>query len=90
MLLAAYSAFATSYTPRNLLTTKYSKEDVRQAIVLNQKWVEYPAYTDRAGWDAFLGERKAGFIEAGEKALDWPLRSPCTLKKRIWGRTKLS
>lgn len=67
-------AFASVYTPRYFLTTKYSKEDVRQALVLNQKWVDFPAYSDRAGWDRFLGDRKAAFIEAGEKCLDYTWR----------------
>lgn len=75
LLLAACSAaLASNYTPRYFLTTKYSKEDVRQALILNQQWVDFPAYADRAGWDAFLGERKAAFIEAGEKNLDYTWR----------------
>ena len=74
LLIAFSAAFASNYTPRYFLTTKYSKEDVRQALVMDQKWVDFPPYTDRAGWDAFLGDRKAAFVEAGEKNLDYTWR----------------
>lgn len=38
---------------------------------MNQKWVTYPTYTDRAGWDAFLGKHKEQYIRRGEKRLDY-------------------
>ena len=38
---------------------------------MNQKWVPYPAYTDRAGWDELLGTNKENLIRAGEKMLNY-------------------
>lgn len=39
---------------------------------MDQKWVPYPSYADRAGWDKFLGENKAALIARGEKLLNYP------------------
>ena len=43
--------------------------DIAPSLVMDQGWVPYPAYEDRAGWDAFLGEYSDIFIANGEKSL---------------------
>ncbi|MBR6054808.1 MAG: heparinase II/III family protein [Bacteroidales bacterium] len=50
-----------------------SGKDLSSLLVTGQKWVPYPAYSDRAGWDELLGEYKPQLIVAGEKYLhfDW-------------------
>ena len=44
---------------------------MQSTLLLNQKWVPYPAYADRAGWDQFLGTNKTSLIAQGEKKLDY-------------------
>lgn len=56
---------------RNLLQNRYSFDQVKAALVLDQKWVPYPAYPDRAGWDALMGGHKEAIIKQGEKYLDY-------------------
>ncbi len=65
---------ASAYTERNLIASKASKDQLKEMLVADQKWVPYPDYTDRAGWDALLGDMKDYYIKRGEKALkhDWP------------------
>ena len=55
------------------LQQSLSGKDLSSLLVPGQKWVPYPAYSDRAGWDELLGEYKPQFIAAGEKYLhfDW-------------------
>ncbi|MEG1748977.1 MAG: heparinase II/III family protein [Tannerellaceae bacterium] len=60
-----------AYTERNLLQKTADLEKVKSALVMNQKWVPYPNYTDRAGWDKLLGDYKAGIIRKGEKMLNY-------------------
>ena len=45
--------------------------DIAPSLVMNQGWVPYPAYTDRSGWDAYLGEYKDILITKGEASLDF-------------------
>ena len=42
-----------------------------QSLVMNQGWVPYPAYDDRPGWDAYLGEYRNILIAKGETSLDF-------------------
>ncbi|MGL4520452.1 MAG: heparinase II/III domain-containing protein [Phocaeicola sp.] len=62
-----------AYEVRNLLQKKATLEQVKEALVLNQAWVPYPQYQDRAGWDNLLGTYKEDIIKAGEGYLnfDW-------------------
>ena len=70
LIVAGVSAHA--YTERNLLQKAAgSEEQLKEALVMNQKWVPYPAYTDRAGWDELLGTNKENLIRAGEKMLNY-------------------
>ncbi len=56
---------------RNLLSGNYTERQVSEWIVRDQKWVDYPDYTDRNGWDSLTGENKQWLIERGEKRLKY-------------------
>ena len=62
-------------TERNLLTSKITKDELKDHLVTDRSWVPFPAYTDRAAWDAVFGEHKDEYIKRGEKALShtWPI-----------------
>jgi hypothetical protein len=62
---------AQAYTERNLLQNEATITQLKEALLLNQSWVPYPDYTDRAGWDKLLSSHKKDFIKAGEKQLDY-------------------
>lgn len=70
-LLALIATQLYAYTDRNLLQQAADVSKVKSALITEQKWIPYPAYADRAGWDKFLGENKAEFIQKGEKALTY-------------------
>ena len=61
----------SAYTERNYLQNAVSQENLTNCLVLNQKWVTYPSYNDREGWDRFLGEYKNEIIKNGESLLDY-------------------
>lgn len=74
-MLAAICALGSyAYTERNIITSRTTKEQLKEMLVKKQAWVPYPAYADRAGWDALLGDAKDFYIKRGEKALkhEWP------------------
>lgn len=60
-----------AYTERNLLQKEADIARLKEILILNQQWVPYPAYTNRAGWDKLMGENKAQFIKQGEKQLNY-------------------
>lgn len=68
-LIAAQPLLAHDY--RDLLQKEMKPEALQRTLLLNQKWVPYPAYADRAGWDQFLGANKASLIAQGEKKLGY-------------------
>lgn len=47
--------------------------NIDSSLVTDQGWVPYPAYADRDGWNAFLGEYQPILVAKGEKSLgfDW-------------------
>lgn len=65
---------ASAYTERNLIASRATRDQLKEMLVKDQKWVDLPAYSDRAGWDSLLGDNKDVYIKRGEKALahDWP------------------
>lgn len=70
MLLFTTAMFA--YTERNLLQNSVTKEQLKEALVMNGAWVPYPAYSDREGWNSLLNdEDRQTLINAGEKMLDY-------------------
>lgn len=70
-LLFAIGTFAVRAEERNLLQHTADRDRVRAALVTGRKWVPYPAYTDRAGWNALTGENREMLTHRGEKGLDF-------------------
>lgn len=69
--LVLCSVCAFCYTERNLLEKQATLEQLKGMLVMNQEWVSYPAYNDRAGWDTLLEKYKKQYIRCGEKRLDY-------------------
>ena len=69
LFLSAVHLYA--YEERNLLQKIADLEEVKSALLMEQKWVPYPAYTDRHGWDEFLGKYKKEYIRRGETFLNY-------------------
>ena len=63
-----------AYETRDLLQHSATESQVRQSLVMDRKWVPYPAYSDREGWDKFLGNYKSAIIKNGERYLDYHWR----------------
>lgn len=70
-LMMVWPATVNAYTERNLLQHKISEEQVESFLVTQQKWVDYPSYADREGWDRLLGKNKDAIIANGEKQLGY-------------------
>lgn len=60
-----------AYETRNLLQKEAGFEKVKATLVMGQKWVPYPDYADRVGWDKFLGDYKEAYIQKGERFLSY-------------------
>lgn len=63
----------SAHAQKNLLVSLGDKNYVQKSLVPAAKWVSYPAYTNRSGWDQLTGADKADIIKEGEKFLsyDW-------------------
>lgn len=70
-LLSFYSIGAQAYAERNLLQNTADVAKIKSVLVTDQKWVNYPAYTDRNGWDKLFGTTKDEMIRRGEKQLSY-------------------
>ena len=66
-LSSLYSVKA--YDQRDLLQHNSDIAALKSSLILNQKWVTYPKYTDRNGWDELTSDVKADIIKKGEAAL---------------------
>lgn len=71
ILLSLCVSKASAYVERNLLQQMTNPNLLKSALVLNQKWVTYPDYTDRVGWDKLFGATKSEYIKRGEKQLNY-------------------
>ncbi|GAB3014276.1 heparinase II/III-family protein [Niabella terrae] len=71
LFLLMFSCVSFGREPRNLLQQLGTAQWVQQVIRSPRQWVPYPVYTDRSGWDKFLGSEKPAMIRGGEKLLDY-------------------
>lgn len=61
----------SAYVERDILRNLADEAALRTILIPDQKWVPFPAYVDRAGWDKLLGDWKDEFIARGEDALKY-------------------
>ena len=66
--------FINAHEYRDLLQNKADTSKVKESLILDQKWVTYPKYTNRAGWDKLTKGVKEEIIEKGESELDYEWR----------------
>ncbi|MBL7967225.1 MAG: heparinase II/III family protein [Prolixibacteraceae bacterium] len=62
---------AQAYEKRDLLQKKADLTSLKSSLILNQKWVSYPDYKDRNGWDQLTSGVKDEIISKGEAALNY-------------------
>lgn len=65
------SLSASAYTERNFLQKKASLQQVKESLVPKDQWIKYPAYANRAEWDALTGTLKQELIQKGEQYLSY-------------------
>lgn len=56
---------------RDLLQKAATQELLTKQLITGQKWVPYPAYSDREGWNKLTGAHKAKLIADGEASLGY-------------------
>ena len=69
-LLCFCSVEASAYSDKNLLQQAADIQRHKAALVPQQKWVNYPLYTDRAGGDKLFADTKQEYIKRGEQQLN--------------------
>ena len=56
---------------RDILQKTLQNVDIAPSLVMNQGWVPYPVYSDRAGWNSLLDEFIPSLIAMGDENLDY-------------------
>lgn len=69
-LLALAVLPVSAYEHRDLFM-KACSDAGTEVFMMDGKWLPYPEYSDREGWDALLGENRAMVIRKGEEYLDY-------------------
>ena len=70
LLLLLTTTFALAQSKRNLLTS-YNIDFVQKHIPAATEWVKFPAYNDRAKWEAIPSTYRTKLISEGESALGY-------------------
>ena len=78
ILLSFLAVPGFSAERRDLLTGRYNREQVSRYCDDSSDWIRFPAYADRAAWEAIPASRRSATISAGERYLgyDWPAILP--------------
>jgi hypothetical protein len=71
IFLNCLSMLLFGFEKRDLLQKEADLTAVKSSLVLNQKWVSYPKYNDRKGWDEWTSGVKDEIIHMGEAALNY-------------------
>ena len=74
ILLISCLFVANAYEKRDLLQKTGEKTNLKTCLIQNQKWVTYPKYSDRKGWEQLTSGVKDEILIKGEKALNYEWR----------------
>lgn len=70
-LFMAFIFMAHAYEKRDLLQKKAELTLLKSSLILNQKWVTYPDYKNRDGWNFLTSGVKTEIIQKGEESLNY-------------------
>jgi hypothetical protein len=72
--------FNLSSQYQNLLSSKYTAEELQRIIISRDEWTPFPRISDREGWAKADAETLQAYVKTAEKYLDykWPV-IPATL-----------
>lgn len=73
ILMLFINSFITlfGYSERNLLQNSTSTNHLSEVLVMDGKWIPYPAYNDRKGWNDLLGKNSEYLIRQGEAKVNY-------------------
>ncbi|NJX14322.1 heparinase II/III domain-containing protein [Tamlana crocina] len=71
LFLIFFSIHYSTSAQRDFLAASCIQEELREMLVMDQKWVNYPDYSNREAWNNLLGNHKVSLIEKGEEYLDY-------------------
>ena len=71
LLALVIAQFSFGIFERNFLQKEATIEELKKELIVDKSWVKYPDYSDRNGWDKYLGEFKNEYIKRGEKSLKY-------------------
>ena len=69
--LASISVLHATATPRNLLQNEATVQQVKERLLSKDKWIAYPSYTDRNGWNRITTGVSSNLIKQGESFLNY-------------------
>ena len=71
IILLSGSLSSHAVEERNILQKTLQNVDIAPSLVMNQGWVPYPVYSDRAGWESLLDEFIPSIIKMGDENLGY-------------------
>ncbi len=74
LFLLGFSLSLGGHEYRDLLQNAFDIHQVRSSLVPGRKWVPYPDYNNRQGWDDLTARYRDDIIRGGEEALDYEWR----------------
>jgi hypothetical protein len=69
--IALLAINASAQKKRDLLVSNFSINDLQQHLVKDEKWVKFPAYSDRSKWESLPQEYRTKMIAEGESAINY-------------------
>lgn len=74
LFLTLISFLGVYAQPQNLLSGKFSKDELSEILIAQDKWVPFPKIDDRAGWAEADLEMMQAYVKKAEAYLDyeWP------------------
>lgn len=84
IILLLFSLAASAQKDQNLMSSKYSLQELQNKLIPHAQWTPFPRIEDRAGWANADQKMLAACIESGERYLnyEWPT-VPATLSLLI-------
>jgi hypothetical protein len=70
-VLLLTSLTISAYEKRDILQKSFDEDKLKKSFTLNQKWIKYPDYNDRDGWDNLTGSLKQELIDKGTEYLNY-------------------